>query len=556
MAHRKYHNLARRSFIYYCICIISPCLLFSLVFFIVNNHYFNKQQKDLVQGTFTKQCQAFDDTLGQYENTYLQLREHTNFTRFLSGFYPSLADQLAMYHREFSDMFSYAAAALPGNDKKDIQVYMLDDRLLYMGQNLQPLDALNDFVPDLRTKQGYWYYKEDGPAFIYRRALFGISTTNVVGVLEVTCDLSGFLDSLSLLSASLDRPVYLTCGGTSYQLEARSLSPVSADSIPLSDITVNFDRAPLSITMGEPLHPSHIKYNILGITTLVGLLVILAGSILYYRSIAKLSRRIVAFSDHISNSMEKAPETFQDDGNDEFHMLVQTFNQMTEENKQLLNQVELEKLQEHELSYKVLQAQIDPHFLYNALEGIRMMAELHDDEDVSDMLFSLSHLMRYSFSVSSSQATLEQEINLVEQYLKIQKMRLGERLSYAISLNPGLKEVSCPRFIIQPLVENAIKYGLENAALHVTVTVKLTQDQMVRIEVENDGNNLGADRIGEINGRLSRGESLSELSSGTGVGLDNLNGRMRHLFPDSFSLTLAGTHDDAGLCVTLSWKPE
>ena len=218
--------------------------------------------------------------------------------------------------------------------------------------------------------------------------------------------------------------------------------------------------------------------------------------------------------------------------------------------------VELEKLQEHELSYKVLQAQIGPHFLYNALEGIRMMAELHDDEDVSDMLFSLSHLMRYSFSVSSSQATLEQEINLVEQYLKIQKMRLGERLSYAISLNPGLKEVSCPRFIIQPLVENAIKYGLENAALHVTVTVKLTQDQMVRIEVENDGNNLGADRIGEINGRLSRGESLSELSSGTGVGLDNINGRMRHLFPDSFSLTLAGTHDDAGLCVTLSWKPE
>lgn len=553
MFHHKHYNLAKRSFILFLIFIVSPCFLFSFIFFIVNNHYFKMQQNILAQDTFTKQCSAFEDTLEQHENIYLQLREHTNFTRFLSGTYLSQADQLASYHREFSDMFSYATQALPGKDKKNIQIFMLDDRLLPMGQNLQSIDHLTDFVPDSKTKQGYWYYEEQEQAFIYRRALISFTSINIVGVMEVTCDLSVFLDSLSVLSASMERPIYLLCDDMPYQLAENTLTPL--DSIPASDITVDFDRIPLSITMGEPLSQSHFQFNTLGTTTLIGLVVIMIGSFLYYQSIAKLSHRIVTFSEHISNSMEKAPEIFHDDGNDEFSVLVQNFNQMTEENTQLLNQVELEKLRQHELSYKILQAQIDPHFLYNALEGIRMMAELHDDEEVSELLFSLSRLMRYSFSVNSSQATIEQEINLVEQYLKIQKMRLRTRLTYEISLDPDLHNAPCPRFIIQPLVENAIKYALGNAILHVTVRVKHTQNHRIQIEVENDGNNLGQERMTQINDLLSKGESLSEFASGTGIGLDNINNRMRHLFPDTFTLTLASTNQDSGLCVTLSWIP-
>ena len=553
MLHHKHYNLAKKSFISYFIFIISPCLLFSFVFFIVNNHYFKTQQNTLAQDTFTKQCSTFEDTLEQHENIYLQLREHTNFTRFLSGFYLSPTEQLASYRREFSDMFSYAAPALPGNDKKSIQVFMLDDSLLSMGKNLQSIDHLDDFVPDTKTKQGYWYYNEQEQAFTYRRALLSLSYNDIVGVLEVTCNLSVFLDSLSVLSTSMERPIYLLCDGMPYQLTDHTLIPL--DSFPVSNITVDFDEVPLSIAMGESLSQSHLQFNTLGMTTLIGLIAIMIGSILYYQSIAKLSRRIVAFSEHISTSMEKAPETFHDDGNDEFGMLVQTFNQMTEENNQLLNQVELEKLRQHELSYKVLQAQIDPHFLYNALEGIRMMAELHDDEEVSEMLFSLSRLMRYSFSVNSSQATVEQEITLVEQYLKIQKMRLRTRLTYDISLDPDLPDVPCPRFIIQPLVENAIKYALGNSILHVSVRVKHTKNNRIQIEVENDGNNLGQERITQINDLLSKGESLSEFATGTGIGLDNINSRMRHLFPDNFTLTLASTNQNSGLCVTLSWIP-
>ena len=135
MFHHKHYNLAKKSFISYFIFIISPCLLFSFVFFLVNNQYFKTQQNTLAQDTFANQCSAFEDTLEQHENIYLQLREHTNFTRFLSGFYSSPADHLASYRREFSDMFSYAAKALPGNDKKNIQVFMLNDQLLSMGQN-------------------------------------------------------------------------------------------------------------------------------------------------------------------------------------------------------------------------------------------------------------------------------------------------------------------------------------------------------------------------------------------------------------------------------------
>lgn len=207
------------------------------------------------------------------------------------------------------------------------------------------------------------------------------------------------------------------------------------------------------------------------------------------------------------------------------------------------------------MAYQVLQAQIDPHFIYNALESIRMMAEMHNDPEVANVIFSFSKLMRYSFSVNTAPATIEYELDIVSQYLQVQKIRLGDQLEYQISCPEPLLNEGCPQFVLQPLVENAIKYGRSQDHPGVFVKIDLSmEDGLLTAVVENNGAELDSEKLREINGRLERGQDLSNLSSGTGVGLDSINSRMRYLYPESFKMELKPLPGQ-GLKVILIWRP-
>ena len=545
-------NLAKKMFLFFLLLILIPCLLVSFVFFLANQTYFQEQQHSFAQEKLIQYRDDAEKILENHEQIYTQLLEHPNFLRFLDGFYFQDSDQIALYRSEFLDMFTYAENTLPKSEATSIHVYMLNGYLLPMGQYLSSIADLDNYTISSKPDHGYWYFNSEKEIYTWQKAIFSTSTRDRTAILEVSCAPSVLYDSLTILSDTTKRPAYLLYNKQPFALEDGNMIPL--DTIPECEIQVSFSKIPLKIFLGELPSTPYIHFNILSITMLVSLLLILICSILYYIRVSRLSKRIVNFSNHISGAMKDSPTPFTDTEEDEFSALVQNFNQMVVENDQLISQVKLEQLIQNELSYKILQAQIDPHFLYNSLEGIRMMAEIHDDEEVSEMLFALSRLMRYTFSVKKTQTTLEQEITLVEQYLKIQKMRLGSKMQYTISSDPDVHEITCPRFIIQPLVENAIKYALGNAVLHVRIHVGLEQDHLI-VLVENDGNNLTLERINKINQLLSENAPLSDFASGTGIGLDNINSRMRHLFPNSFSLTLNSLRGGSSLCVKLSWNP-
>jgi hypothetical protein len=126
---------------------------------------------------------------------------------------------------------------------------------------------------------------------------------------------------------------------------------------------------------------------------------------------------------------------------------------------------------------QTLQSKINPHFLYNALNSIASL--IHEDPDkAEDMTLKLSKLFRYSInSMQESFATVKEEIEILNTYLDIEKIRFGKRINFSLNVAPGIEEMLLPRFLVQPLVENALKHGLKDSTIDGRLSVDIAGDK-------------------------------------------------------------------------------
>lgn len=149
--------------------------------------------------------------------------------------------------------------------------------------------------------------------------------------------------------------------------------------------------------------------------------------------------------------------------------------------------IRLEQLQS-DARLQALQSRINPHFLYNALNSIASL--IHENPDqAEEMTIRLSRLFRYSISSSQDNLhTLGQELEILRTYIDIEQVRFGDRMQIIVEAAPGLEQVRIPRFLVQPLVENAIKHGLKNVAGNAEIRVRFEQrDNRLVLEVSDNG---------------------------------------------------------------------
>jgi sensor histidine kinase YesM len=173
-----------------------------------------------------------------------------------------------------------------------------------------------------------------------------------------------------------------------------------------------------------------------------------------------------------------------------------------------------------EANLRLLQAQIEPHFLFNTLSNVLSLIDTNPANGKS-MLVDLIHYMRISLSRTLPEATtLDQEMDMIKAYLNIQKIRMGERLHFKIELPDVVRKLPFPPMLLQPLVENAVKHGLEPAIEGGDITIKVMEENsLIRIEVQDTGN----------------GFSSYETA---GVGITNVRERIRLLYGDKGRLIL------------------
>ncbi|WP_286162530.1 sensor histidine kinase [Bacillus sp. AFS029533] len=236
--------------------------------------------------------------------------------------------------------------------------------------------------------------------------------------------------------------------------------------------------------------------------------------------------------------------------------LNRTYNQMVENTNHLIQVVYEKELLRSQTELKALQAQIDPHFLYNTLNALYWSLDDRGEEDLAEIVIAMSGLFRYTIgnANSSEWVTIQAALDQIERYLQIMKMRLGERLLWEISVEPNLLSIKIPKLLIQPLVENAIMHGIESSREQGCVLVKIKRindSSNLLVTVKDNGPGINREALNALNLAI-KNDNLSSFK-GMGMALTNVNKRIK-LYYEGYDLSGLRLESEIGKGTTVLFE--
>lgn len=284
---------------------------------------------------------------------------------------------------------------------------------------------------------------------------------------------------------------------------------------------------------------------------------LLALSGIYYMIALSITRRILKLSRHMRQVDKNSFPIYRGDMiNDEVGHLTASYNSMIRRIDELVNTVHRSELMRKEAAYQMMQAQIKPHFLYNTLESIRMIADANDDPEAAEMSYTLGNLFRYSLSGGKSETVLQEEIKNVQDYISIQKIRMADRLQVSFEISATIDNFICPRFILQPLIENSIVHGISKVRKPGTLTIRVYEDaSYMYVSISDTGTGIIEDRLQMIQGLLNGTIDVQHLQTGSsGLGLYNVNERVKMFFGEDSGIQIESIYGEGTICTLKLFK--
>lgn len=219
-------------------------------------------------------------------------------------------------------------------------------------------------------------------------------------------------------------------------------------------------------------------------------------------------------------------------GRDEIYDVVSSFNEMTQQLQGYVEQIREEEKRKEELTLKALQAQINPHFLFNTLNAIRMVANMNQDMAVENLLIALGKLLHVSMDKGGILITIAKEMEALQSYVMIQKIRFSQKFSISYEVETETLECLIPRLTLQPIVENSFIHAFNDQHRYLTICVRCRREKdTLVIEVLNDGASL------EDTANRNDREKFS------GMGLKNVDQRLKLQFGSQYGVHIANREE-------------
>lgn len=233
--------------------------------------------------------------------------------------------------------------------------------------------------------------------------------------------------------------------------------------------------------------------------------------------------------------------------NDEMSVLASGLNSMTEKIQLLMKQNADMEVKKREAELMVLQGQINPHFLYNTLDGIRMKALLGGNEDTASMIEELSSLLRISSSVKTEFVLFKDEVAYVIKYVNLQNMRYRQKLILTIKVPEAIMKTTIPKFILQPIVENSIHHGLEAKKNDRKILISgVCENGKITVTVKDNGLGIEKTLLKDIQTSLDYNEKNDKK-----IGLKNVHDRLKLYYGPEYMLAIT-SEEYIGTEVTLT----
>ena len=236
---------------------------------------------------------------------------------------------------------------------------------------------------------------------------------------------------------------------------------------------------------------------------------------------------------------------------DEIGLLQNSFADMAERTQNLIASEYIAKIEKRNAQLRALQAQINPHFIYNTLQAIGGMALKHEVPGIYEVTLNLIDIMRYSLNFSKDRVRLGDELKYLQSYLQIQNLRFGRRLDLAFDAPEECFEYLVPKLILQPLVENCFEHGLSERAGRWVVTIRaVVSGKDLLLTVSDNGVGIPPEKLEQIRATLESGTDMS-LRGAEHIGLTNVNARIRLMFGGEDYGLVIDSDPDTGTSITV-----
>ena len=220
---------------------------------------------------------------------------------------------------------------------------------------------------------------------------------------------------------------------------------------------------------------------------------------------------------------------------DEIAVLSQGFNEMAGNMQLLVDQVRDDEQKMRKADLRLLQEQINPHFLYNTLDTIVWLIECNEADQAVDMVVTLSNFFRIVLSKGKEFISIRMEEQHIRSYLQIQEARYSDIMDYRIDIDPALYSYQIPKLTLQPIVENALYHGIKYKRSHGTIAVNgRMQEDTIRLVVTDDGAGMDETELTQLREDISKPCKETDR----GFGLANVNERIRMYFGAEYGLTI------------------
>lgn len=281
----------------------------------------------------------------------------------------------------------------------------------------------------------------------------------------------------------------------------------------------------------------------------VGLLILIVMAVISFILSKVVSRPIRTFAEEMEQFEQNTADfTYEPVGGvREVRILSESFSHMVKKLQDLMGTIKDEQQNLRKTELRALQAQINPHFLYNTLDSISWMTERGKKDEVVEMVNALATLFRISISKGHELIPIRNEIQHAESYLQIQSYRYKNQFSYEFNVEEDCLDYLCNKITLQPIIENAIYHGINGLVDggRITITVK-SQDDNIVMTVEDNGNGMTDEQIETIMNK--------DRSDKTGIGIKNVNDRLKIYFGNEYGITIHSELDEGTKVIILMPK--
>ena len=250
------------------------------------------------------------------------------------------------------------------------------------------------------------------------------------------------------------------------------------------------------------------------------ILVIIVSFIIVYKLSSWITKPVI----NLRNKMKKVMDgdlkvNVEVDRNDEIGNLEESFNNMIKWLNESIEEIKEKEKQKRIAELSFLQAQINPHFLYNTLSGVRFLISMNKNEEAEEMLFEFTKLLRNVLPKASELITLKEEIEIVEAYIDLQKIRYPNQFEVYIDIGEAIRDIKVPALILQPVIENAIFYSIDNEGKKGQINILgYSEEERIIIEIKDNGKGMSDSQINNV---FKNKESINR------VGLVNVHERIQ-----------------------------